>query len=91
MGSMAREMKNEIATAPKKKNCPQFRDMRISRLRDIETGSELNESPRPSVDLVDLLSLCAKEPARIQPLGFFSRLSLKVREKLLQENVSCGL
>ena len=41
--------------------------------------------------LINLLSLCAKDPSRIHPLGSFARLSLKVREKWLQENVSCGL
>ena len=72
-------------------HCPQFRDLRTSRLRDIETGSELIESPQPSVALINLLSLCAKEPPRIQPLGSSARLSLKVREKWIQEKASCVL
>ena len=72
-------------------HCPHFRDLRSGRLRNIDIGSEFLDSPRPSVALINLLSLCAKGPARLQPLGSFVRLSLKVREKWLQENVSCGL
>ena len=34
-----------------------------------------------------LLSLCAREPSRLQSLGSFVRLSLKLREKWLRENV----
>ena len=41
--------------------------------------------------LIDLLSLCAREPKWIEPLGSFVRLPLEVREKWFQENVSCGL
>ena len=71
--------------------CPHFRDLRNSRLRNIDIGSEFLDSPRPSVALINLLSLCAKEPTRLQSLGSFVRLSLRLREKWLQENVSCGL
>ena len=53
--------------------------------------SEFLESPRPSAALIDLLALCAKEPTQLQTLGSFVRLSLKVREQWLKENVSCGL
>ena len=72
-------------------HCPHFTDLRNSRLRNIETGSEWIESPRPSVALINLISLCTKEPTRLQSLGSFVRLSLRVREKWLQENVSGGL
>ena len=74
-------------------HCPLFKDLlvRSSKLRDIETGSEFIESPRPSVALKILLSSCAKEPARIQPLGSFVQLSLKLRERWLQDNVVGGL
>ena len=74
-------------------HCPLFKDLlvRSSKLRDIETGSELIESPRPSVALKILLSSCAKEPARIQPLVSFVQLSLKLRERWLQDNVVGGL
>ena len=46
---------------------------------------------RPSAAIVDFLSSCTREPTQIQPLGSFARLSLNVREKWLQDNVSCGL
>ena len=72
-------------------HCPHFTDLRNSRLRNIETGSEWIESPRPSVALINLISLCTKEPTRLQSLGSFVRLSLRVREKWLKENVSGGL
>ena len=55
-----------------------------------ETGSELVESPRPSAALIDHLSLCTKDSARLQSLGSFVRLSLQGRERWLEENVSCG-
>ena len=71
--------------------CPHFRDLRNNRLRNIDIGSEFLDSPRPSVALINLLSLCAKEPTRLQSLGSFARLSLRLREKWLQESVSCGL
>ena len=52
-------------------HCPQFRDLGTSRFRDIKIGSEFIESARPSVALINLLSLCAKETSRIHPLGSF--------------------
>ena len=72
-------------------HCPLFRDLRSTRVRNIEIGSEFLDSPRPSAALIDLLALCAKEPTQLQSLGSFVRLSLRLREKWLQENVSCGL
>ena len=62
-------------------HCPHFTDLRNSKLRNIETGAEWIESPRPSVALINLISLCTKEPTRLQSLGSFVRLSLRVREK----------
>ena len=83
-------------------HCPLFRDLRSTRVRNIEIGSEFLDSPRPSAALIDLLALCAKEPTQLQSLGSFvrlisfsfshcSRTILKVREQWLKENVSCGL
>ena len=72
-------------------HCPLLRDLRTDRVREIEIGSEFGEFPPPSVALLDVLSWCARELARIQFVGTFVRLSLKMREQWLQENVSGGL
>ena len=46
---------------------------------------------QPGAALVELLSLCAREPSRLQSVGSFVRLSLRSREQWLRENVSGGL
>ena len=51
----------------------------------------LNSLLGPCVSLISLISLCTKEPTRFQSLGSLARLSLRVREKWLKENVSGGL
>ena len=60
-------------------------------MESIEIGSEYEDTQQPSVALVKLLSLCAREPSRLQSLGSFVRPSLNLRDKWLRENVSGGL
>ena len=60
-------------------------------MESIEIGSEYEDTQQPSVALVKLLSLCAREPSRLQSLGSFVRPSLNLRDKWLRETVSGGL
>ena len=52
---------------------------------------EYDATQQPGAGLVKLLSLCAREPSRLQSSGSFVRLSLSLREQWLRENVSGGL
>ena len=60
-------------------------------MESIEIGSEYEDTQQPSAALVKLLSLCAREPSRLQSLGSFVRPSLNLRDKWLRETVSGGL
>ena len=60
-------------------------------MESIEIGSEYEDTQQPSAALVKLLSLCAREPSRLQSLGSFVRLSLSLREQLLRKSVCGGL
>ena len=60
-------------------------------MESIEIGSEYEDTQQPSAALVKLLSLCAREPSRLQSLGSLVRVSLNLRDKWLRENVSGGL
>ena len=60
-------------------------------IENIEIGSDYEDIQQPDAALVKLLSLCVREPSRLQSLGSFVRLSLSLREQWLRENVSGGL
>ena len=58
---------------------------------NIEIGSDYEDTQQPDAALVKLLSLCVREPSRLQSLGSFVRLSVRLLEQWLRENVSGGL
>jgi hypothetical protein len=75
-------------------HCPLFTDLRTGSLfqrRAAEVVSEFNSFPRPCDVLCRILPLCIKEPVMANQLGSFIRLSLRVRERWLNETVSGGL
>ena len=60
-------------------------------IENIEIGSDYEDTQQPDAALVKLLSLCVREPSRLQSLGSLVRVSLNLRDKWLRENVSGGL
>ena len=74
--------------------CPLFTYLRTGPLflrGPAEVVSEFNSSPRPYEVLCRILPLCIKVPRLANQLGSFIRLSLRVRERWLQESVDGGL